>query len=373
MNKSTIPFVALDREFASNREDYMAIFEQVMSSGNLLQGPSVECLESQLAELTNRDHAIAVNSCTDALFFALEAAGIGAGDEVLVTSFSFIASVSCVLRTGATPVFCDIDPTTFHLDPQSAAGMISHKTRAIVYPSLFGVLTDPEPLLSLARKHHLLFIEDSAQSLGATFFERPAGSFGDLACLSFDPTKVIPAPGSGGAVVTDDTAWAERIRRLRYHGKAHGSFLELGYNSQMPSLTAALLSFKLTQRGQWEDRRRHVASRYGETLDRLGIPWQKDTLQSKHIYHKFVILLENEVERDRVMAAMKATGIAVMIHYRALLSEAPCSQEAGHRSDDLPNAKAISQRILSLPIHPWLTDAEVDAVCQALHRSIASP
>lgn len=287
-----IPFFGLNREVAVHRETYLNIIEKVFSHSKFLQGDEVKQFEENVANLCGRRYGVATNSCTDALYYSLVAAGIEPGDEVLVTDFSFVPSASCIVRLGAKPVFVDIDDH-FLMDLDKAALSLNNKTRAIIFVHLFGQMGNPKEIENFARLHDLILIEDAAQVFGASYNGIRAGSTGLLSCLSFDPTKVISAPGSGGMVLTDDENLAQEIARLRYHGKNEkGEFVSLGFNSQMPSLTAAILDYKLGQNEKWLAIRRDIAKYYLENVvGEYILPFEIEG--SCHIYHKFVIRSQN--------------------------------------------------------------------------------
>jgi len=363
MAKESIPFFGVAREFAAYRHEILARIEDVLSSGQVLQGKPIADFENRVASLIDRKHAIAVGSCTDALYFALLAAGIRPGDEVLVTDFSFIASASCIARLGAVPVFVDVD-NTYNMDLEKAAALVTKKTRAMVFVHLYGQMSDPVKIETFAQEHGLILVEDAAQAIGAGFNGRPAGSLGLLSCFSFDPTKPISAPGSGGMVLTDDDVMADRVRRLRYHGKAgDGRFVEIGYNSQMPTLTAAVLDFKLEHNAEWLARRRAIAQYYIDCLSDLELVLPVEQVGAVHIYHKFVV---RSTRRDELRARLAESGIQTMIHYPQPLHRQPCFAQWSYDDRYYPMSLAYASTVLSLPIHPFLTDAEVEAVVDAI-------
>ncbi|MBD3422629.1 MAG: aminotransferase class V-fold PLP-dependent enzyme [Chitinivibrionales bacterium] len=360
-----VPFFGLDREYAAFKEQYLDIVHRVYSHGKVLQGDEVEILESSVATLTGRNYAVAVNSCTDALFFALRSLGVRAGDEVLVTNFSFIASASSILRCGAKPVFVDIDGYCL-MDLEHAQSLVTQRTKAIIFVHLFGQMGDCAKITRFAQENGLVLVEDAAQAFGAEFNGKPAGSLGDISCFSFDPTKVIGAPGSGGMVVTDNESHYNNMRAYRYHGRdAQRVYRTIGYNSQMPSLTAALLKFKLEKDREWQNRRINIAQAY---FDRISDPVHFPDVcpHARHIYHKFALLVDN---RDAVKGQLQKHGVACMIHYPSLLSENPVFADF-HTNESYKNCHLISKKILSLPIHPFLTDAEVEFVINTVCKSI---
>jgi dTDP-4-amino-4,6-dideoxygalactose transaminase len=367
-NDPKLSFFGLDREFQAYQREYLRCIEEVLASGQLLQSHHVTALEARLARMNHRQFAVAVNSCTDGLYFALRAAGIHPGDEVLVSTWSFVASASCICRAGAVPVFVDVDHT-YHMDLQRAAAAITPRTRGLIVVHLYGLMADPLPVEAFAKAHDLILIEDAAQALGASHQEVPAGSLGMASCLSFDPTKVLGAPGCGGMVLTDHADIATRVRRQRYHGKGpEGWFGEFGVNSQMSALTASLLDRKLEYQPEWLSRRRAIADAYfgglSDLAPKLVLP--KEEPGTAHIYHKFVLRTSR---RDALRAHLDAAGIPTLIHYPNPLHQQPCFRELRRWEDkNYPNACAFAQAVLSLPIHPFLRQHEVGRIIEQIQQ-----
>ncbi len=365
---SGMPFFAAQREYDHHREEFESAVVSVLQHGRHLQGTEIARFEDLVAQKTGRRHAVAVGSCTDALHFSLIAGGIQPGDEVLVTCFSFIASVSCIVRAGAVPVFVDIGED-FQTDLDKAASLITDKTKAILYVQLFGNMGKPNDVETFAEKHNLLLIEDAAQSLGAAYKGQRSGSVGSVSCFSFDPTKVLSAPGSGGLALIDDPAVAEEIRGLRYHGKQNGCFQRIGFNSQMSSISASLLTVKLSHDDDWRRRRNAVAAQYREQLDGLGLEFPPHPAEVEHAYHKFVL---RHPWRDTIVTQLKKRNIPVMIHYDSLIPDQPALKTVVHRCGDLTMANEIVRDVFSLPVHPFLTDDEIDFICMAVRNIVNS-
>ena len=265
-----ISFFGSGRENAEVAADLAPRIAEVLTGESQLNGPQMRRFEAAIARLSGRTHAVAVSSATDGLFFALVANGIGPGDEVIVPAFSFAATASAILRAGAIPVFVDIALPTATMDLEDARARITERTRGVIWVGLFGGLVDPAPLEAFARENGLVLIEDAAQSFGAFWADRHAGATGAASVFSFDRNKVLGAPGTGGAVVTDDDEIAANLRSLRYHGKNGPTFAQLGYNSQMSEVTAATLNVKLGYHDGWCARRRELAQRYEAAL--IGKP-----------------------------------------------------------------------------------------------------
>ncbi len=380
-----IPFFAGQRTWAARGERYAALMAGALASGRALQGPAVALFEAALAERCERRHAIAVGSGTDALYFALLAAGVQPGDEVVVPAVSFIASASCVLRAGAVPVFADVDEHLL-LDPAAARAALSSRTRAILAVDMFGQVVDAAALRALAGEHQIALVEDAAQALGARASAAPgadgapelgardapgngccAGAIGLVSCCSFDPTKTVAAPGSGGAVLTDDDAVAAHLRRLRWHGRDEdGRHVELGFNSQLPSASAAILRDKLVHDdAAWTRRRQAIAARYDDALQRTALRPVATAPGRTHVFHKYVV---RSPDRDALRRRLRGQGIPTLVHYAAPLARQPMF-DGRCRALPCPNAERACTEVLSLPIHALLTDAEVDRVCDALARS----
>jgi dTDP-4-amino-4,6-dideoxygalactose transaminase len=363
----TRPAPAPSIEFAACRLENMELataiakrMAAVLATGRVLQGPAVAEFEAELTQVCDRRHAVCVGSGTDALYFALLALGVGSEDEVLVPDLSFIATASAVMRTGARPVFVDVDDSC-NLDLRQAESKLSKRTKALLYVQLFGGMGDPRALEAFGRAHGVTILEDGAQSFGAHFAGRPCGAVGQVSALSFDPMKVLSAPGSGGAVLTDDDQLAAHIRRLRYHGREGGEYRELGFNSQMPSTTATVLSLKLTHHERWTKRRRAIAARYIDALGGLAVTMPTWPAQVEHVWHKFILHCAN---RDALAAWLAARGVPTMVHYPR-----PFHRETlfGVRSDiAFPRACDHAATTLSLPIHAHLSDENVEYVIGAV-------
>jgi dTDP-4-amino-4,6-dideoxygalactose transaminase len=309
---------------------------------------------------------VAVNSCSDALYFAFVALGIGPGDEVLVPDFSFAATASSVLRTGAVPVYVDIDEH-YELDMEHAAELLAPATKALVLVDLYGRVGDVRAIESFVAEHGLALVEDAAQSLGGVRDGRPAGSAGAVSCYSFDPTKVVSAPGSGGAVLTDDDEIAWTVRALRQHGKApSGRFDHVGQNAQMSSIVAAVLSLKLEHEEEWLRARQAVAAAYTAALAPLAAKAPGIATDREHVFHKYVLRVEG---RDEVRIALERRGIATLVHYSTALSALPFAARSPRRGGG-ERAARYAAEVLSLPVHPHLRGDEVERVCDALAEAI---
>ena len=338
-----------DREYLANKEAYLKIFDSAMQQE---QEQNVEFLEKSLAKITGRKYAVACNSGTDALHFALISLGVNSGYDVLTTQFSWIATASCISMVGARPVFCEPNILTYHMDLDSIKRMWTPRVKAIVYPHLFGSMSDTNEILDFCKDKEIAFIEDAAQSLGASLNDVKAGSIGDVSCLSFNANKVVAGIAGGGAVLTDDKDKAELFKKLRRHGNNE----VLGRNSKMLMLNACFINFRLKKMNEWISKRQEIAKQYDEQLkDYVTI--QPSTNGLNHNYHKYVIRLQNKKVRDKVKDKLNAK-----VHYDKPLSESPMYKNINHRKDKQFISKIICDTILTLPIHPYMKQEEIDEV-----------
>ena len=342
-----------DRDFKENKVDYLQLFEKSMQKE---QEANVEFLEDKLKLHTGRKYVVACSNGTDALHFALRSLGIRKGDEVLVPQFSWISSASCVSMVGATPVFCEIDILSYHMSLDSIKRMYSNKVKAIVYPHLFGNMSDTKDILEFCKEKNIAFIEDAAQSLGASLNGVKAGSIGDISTLSFNANKVVAGIAGGGAICTDDKEKAEMFKKLRKHGERE----MLGYNSKMLLMNAEFINFRLNKMKEWQQKRQEIAKMYDEQLQEY-VTIQPTTNGLDHNYHKYVIRLQNKRVRDHMKKVLDAK-----VHYDIPLSEKEMYREIEHRADDMFISKIVCDTILSLPINPWMTKQEVNKIIQTI-------
>lgn len=366
-----IPFFGAGRENVSIEDQLQQVFSRVMHEGKLLNGPEVFNFEERLKKLTGRAYAVAVNSATDALYFTMKGLGIGPGDEVLVPAYTFVASADCIVRAGATPVFVDvIDPRDSNygapatMDLSMAEKAITPRTKAMIWVGLFGGVGDPGPIQSFAKAHNIRLVEDASQSYGARFGSHPSGALGDASVFSFDRNKLVGAPGTGGAVLTDDPDVYEHARSLRYHGVVKGGkYANLGFNSQMSSLTAAILSLKMDLHDGWTERRGAIAARYDEVLGSLPaevLTWPEQVL---HVRHKYVFLTEH---RNELEAHLHALGVPTKRHYGTAVYKEPVFDKIVPQDAEFPVSTRMSDMALSLPIYAQMTDGEIDRVVDGI-------
>jgi len=356
-----IPYDGWDREYKQNVGAYIELFDQFMNQTNYENN---EDFERKVAYRFDRKHCVSVASATDALHFSLFAHGIGPGDEVLVTDFSWISSSSCVDMAGATPVFCDIDLNSYHMNMDSIRRMCSAKTKAIVYPHLFGNMTDTTDIQQFCRERGIVFIEDAAQSLGSSLNGVAAGTIGDSSVFSFNSNKVIAGINGGGVVLTDDDEVALRVKQIRRHGKDK-TFDTLGYNSRMYVLNAKIIELRMQSMEQNQQRRQEIAQQYNTAFADLPVHTQTMTEGLNHNYHKYVVRFEDKLTRKRVKDALGAS-----IHYETPLSLNGMYSGKVIRSDACANAKKAADTVISLPVHAWLTDDEVNLVKNSVKTAI---
>ena len=375
----TIPMLDLQAQFKSIAPEIRAAVEDVLNSQQFVLGPQGEMLEGEIAEACGTRFGIGVASGTAALELALHACGVGTGDEVIVPAFTFIATGSAVGALGARPVFADIEPSTFNLDPGQIASRITRHTRAIVAVHLYGLAADMNPILEIAEKHGLPVIEDNAQSIGATDHGRKTGSMGRLGCLSFYPSKNLGAYGDAGMIVTQDEKLAIRLRALRNHGQT-GRYVsaERGWNSRLDELQAAILRVKLRHLADWTAARQAHARVYRSLLQDLpGILLPQVPAARDHVYYLYTIRIPNpagakdgEPRSDQVQKRLAEHGIASMIYYPVPLHLQPLYARLGGKPGDLRTSERASREVLSIPIYPEMTRAQLERVAGALRDAM---
>ena len=353
-------------EYRSLQQPIDAAVRRVLASGRYVLGPEGEALERELAARVGVPHAVGMNSGTDALLLALRAAGIGAGDEVVVPAFTFFATAEAVSLAGAVPVFADVDARTFNLDPASLRASIGQRTRAVIAVHLFGQCAPIDDIEAICREHDLLLVEDCAQALGADWNGRAAGSVGAFGCFSFYPTKNLAAAGDAGLVTTTDAAHDAMLRVLRHHGSRAPYVHDLiGTNSRLDELQAAILRVKLQKLDAFNAARRDVARRYRERLEGV-VELPVEHGRGRHVYHQFTI---TSPRRDAIRQALGDAGIASAVFYAMPLHRQPAYVKT-HADVSLPVAEALSAQVLSLPIHPFVDEAAVDAVCDVIRANV---
>ncbi len=361
-----IPGFSLTRQNAKLEKELTEVILEVIRGGQFILGENVAKIEKEIADLCGVDYAIGVGNGSDALFLALLACGVGPGDEVITTPFTFFATAGSIAHTGAKPVFCDIDPGTFNIDPSKIEDVITERTKTILPVHLYGQAADMDPINSIAKKHNLYVIEDAAQAIGAKYKGRPVGSLGDVACFSFFPTKNLGAFGDGGMLTTNDPQLEARIRILRVHGakkKYHHEIL--GCNSRLDALQAAILSVKVKYLGDWTEARRSLAEGYREKLRAAGDAIVQPAVMdgAYHVYHQYTIRVSH---RDAVQEELKSRGIASTVYYPLPLHLQPVFKDLGYKLGDFPESEKAAREALSLPMFPELRPSEQDCVVEEL-------
>jgi dTDP-4-amino-4,6-dideoxygalactose transaminase len=391
-----VPLLDLKAQYATIREEVLAAATEVLDSQVCIGGPKIAELERRVAEISGSKHGVGVSSGTDALLLSLMALGIGPGDEVITTPFTFFATAGSIVRTGATPVFVDIDPRTYNIEPRLIEAAISPRTRAIMPVHLYGQVCDMDPVLKIAERHGLYVIEDAAQSIGAQYKGRRAGSMGTVGCFSFFPSKNLGAAGDGGMVVTSDDELAERMRMMRNHGASPKYFHKVvGGNFRLDPLQAAILLVKLPHLEEWSEARRRNAEFYdrafavntvsGSAVGTASItasitprisPWTTPWISPDcvSIYNQYVIRVKGRDKdgndkngrdrnaRDRLMVELKDAGIGTEVYYPRALHEQECFAYLGYKASDCPEASRAAGEVLALPIYPELTEEMMRAV-----------
>jgi len=359
-----IPLVDLKAQYKQIEDEINEAIQGVIHSGQFILGPEVEAFESEVAAYCGIKYAIGVASGTDALQLALLACGIKPGDEVITTPFTFIATAETVAKCGATPVFADIDPKTYNVDPAELESKISPKTKAILPVHLYGQPVDMSPVLELARKYNLRVIEDCAQTLGAEYRGKKVSSLGDAGCLSFFPSKVLGAYGDGGMIVTNNSDIAERAKMLRNHGcKEKYYHLIPGFNSRLDSLQAAILRVKLRHLNEWIELRRQKASVYCqllEQIDEIEPPYVAP--YSYHIFNYYTIRLAARLNRDKLREFLSSQGIATAIYYPLSLHLQEVYKSLNYKPGDFPQSERAQGEVLSLPMYPELEDQQIEGL-----------
>jgi dTDP-4-amino-4,6-dideoxygalactose transaminase len=360
-----VPQLDLAAQYDAVGEEIRAAIERVLASQQFILGPEGAALETEIASLSGAAHGIGVASGTDALILALKACGVSAGDEVIIPPFTFVATASAVHAVGAKPVFADIRPDTYNIDPSDLPRRVTRNTKAIIPVHLYGLSADMDPILGFARANNLRVIEDNAQSLGATYKGRLTGSLSDAACISFYPTKNLGAYGDAGMIVTNSSERAARLRTLRNHGQsAKYVSSEAGWNSRLDEIQAAILRVKLRYLPEWQNARREHAVAYSKLL--LGVPGIAPPLVPEnygHAFHQYTIRVE---QRDALQRFLHERNIGSAVYYPVPLHLQPLYTPLGHKPGDFPHAEHAAEEVISLPMYPELRPEQITRVAEAV-------
>jgi len=374
-----VPLLDLKRQYQAIKPEIDEAVARVIESGRYILGPEVEAFEREVAQYLNVKHAIGVASGTDALWLALKAVGVGPGDKVIVPAFTFGATASAVCNAGAVPVFVDIDPQTFNIDPAhvretlEANPQLPEEAKAILPVHLYGQPADMDEILALAREYDLFVIEDAAQAIGAEYKGKRAGTLGHLGCFSFFPTKNLGAYGDGGLVITNDDELADRVRLLRVHGSRPKYYHRVvGTNSRLDALQAAILRVKLKHLDAWTRLRQEHAAYYDEHLNRIpGMKIPHRAPDRTHIYHQYTVRIADGL-RDALQRRLKEQGVEAAVYYPLPLHLQECFRHLGYREGELPESERASREVLSLPMFPELTEGAVGYVVTQVRKALKS-
>lgn len=364
-SRRVVPLLDLRAEYAPLREEILRTIDRVLSSGRLYSGPETEAFEAEFGEYCGAKYGVGCSSGTDALILALQACGVGPGDEVITVPHTFIATVAAIALAGAHPIFVDIDPLTYTMNASQLPGAFTPRTKAIIPVHLYGHPADMEPIMAIAQKRGLAVIEDAAQAHGAEDCGRRVGGIGDVGCFSFVFTKNLRAYGDAGMLVTNDRTIADRARRLRDHGRsARYEHAELAWNARIDEVHAAVLRLKLPLLEGWIARRREHAQAYSEALRGVKTPVARQDV--RHVYHQYVIELD---DRDRVQQDLTARGVETGVHYPVPCHLQEACRHLGYGPGSFPVTERAASRILSLPVYPEMTEEQrahvVGSVLQA--------
>ncbi len=364
-----VPLLDLSRQYEYLKPELDEAVIRVLTHGRFILGPEVAELEKKIASLCEVDYGLGVASGTDALLLALRACGVGPGDEVITTDFSFFATAGVIHRLGARPVFVDIEDDTYNIDPNLIESAITDKTKAIVPVHLFGQVADMDPIMKIAREHNLKVVEDAAQAIGSEYNGRKAGSIGDYGCFSFFPSKNLGAGGDGGMIVCSTEENYEACRYLRVHGARRKYYHDsVGYNSRLATIQAAILLVKLPHLRKWSQQRIEHARIYNEALaamEGITTPFVSDN-STFHIYNQYTIAFE---DRDSVQAALGEADIGNCIYYPVPFHRQPCFEYLGYEPKEFPVTNKACEEVLSIPIYPELTTAEQDQVIDTIRKA----
>jgi dTDP-4-amino-4,6-dideoxygalactose transaminase len=363
-NGQAVPVMDLRAQYAGLRDEIAQAVQSVLDTSSYVLGPAVTAFEEAFAAYLGVRHCVGVNSGTSALHLALLGAGVGPGDEVITVPMTFIATSWAISYVGATPAYVDIDPVTYTMDPARVEGRITARTMAILPVHLYGQPADLGPLLEVGRRHGIPVIEDAAQSHGAEYSGRRAGTLGLCGCFSFYPGKNLGAYGEAGAVVTDDDAIAARLRALRDHAQEkryHHN--EIGFNYRMDGIQGAVLGVKLKYLEAWTETRRALADRYRTLLAELPLQLPTEAAGRRHVWHLYVVLHR---ERAALQQALQARGVATGLHYPIPLHLQKAYKHVGHKAGDFPVAERVGRECLTLPLYPEMTEEQQDRVVEQL-------
>lgn len=362
----TINLLDLVTQYESIKEEIQKAVIDTIESGHYILGPNVKSLEKSIADFCGVNHGIGVGNGTDALTITLRALGIGKGDEVITSPFTFFASAETPSLLGAAPVFADINPDTYCIDADKIEEKITDKTKAIIPVHIFGHMCDMDRIMDIAKRHNLFVVEDACQAIGAMYKGKRAGSFGNAACFSFYPTKNLGAYGDGGMIVTNDDKLADKIRLLRAHGSTPKYYHSvIGYNSRLDEIQAAILNVKFKYLEKWNLLRNEKAHIYNELLKDTSL---KLPFESKDVYHIYHLYIVQHKKREELMSYLKDNGVATAIYYPLPLHLQKVYETLGYKNGDMPVSEAASKKTFAIPLYPEITIKEQEYLAELIKR-----
>lgn len=365
-----IPLVDLKAQYHSIKSEIDAAIFETLENSSFILGKDVAAFEEEFAAYSGAKFGIGVNSGTSALHLALLAAGIGEGDEVITTPFTFVASVAAIRYTGARPVFADIDARSYNIDPAKIEAAITPRTRAIMPVHLYGQCADMDPILEIAARRNLVVIEDAAQAHGAEYKGRRAGSMGEIACFSFYPGKNLGAYGEGGLVTTSNPELARTVRMLRDWGSENRYHYQLkGFNYRMEGMQGAILRVKLRHLDRWTEARRANAAMYHELLQGSGATTPQEMVYARHVRHVYALM---SPARDEILRELQSRKIGCAIHYPVPIYETPAHSDLGYRRGDFPNAEHAAAEEISIPVYPEMTREQIEQVSDGVRCALTA-
>jgi dTDP-4-amino-4,6-dideoxygalactose transaminase len=366
----SIPFIDFSEQYKLIKDEVHTGMEKIFQKGDFILGDAAKGFEQGFAGYCGAKYGIGVNSGTDALYLAIAALGIQEGDEVILPTFTFIATALCVSYAGATPVFVDVENDTYNLDPKAFEKAITKRTKAVIPVHLYGQSADMSEIAALAHKHNIKIIEDAAQAHGSSYQGKRIGSLGDVACFSFYPTKSLGAFGDAGMIVTSDHVINERALMLRDYGRQGRYEHKIkGYNSRLDTIQAVVLSAKLKHLDQWNKMRAAAAEQYNHLLKGVaGVVTPVLKSDRTHVYQTYAVRIKTN--RDKVLDGLKAKGVSSLIHYPIPLHLQEAYQELNYKKGDFPVAEKLADEVLSLPMFPHITKEQIESVCSALKELV---
>lgn len=364
-----VPLLDLQAQYESIRPEIDEAIDEVISRASFIGGPKVKGLEEEIADFCGAKHAVGCASGTDALILSLEALGVGPGDEVVTTPFTFVATAEAISQVGATPVFVDIQPDTYNMDPRLLHDAMTERTKAIMPVHMFGQSVDMDPIVELARAHGCCVVEDACQAIGGNYRGAPAGSIGDAGAFSFFPSKNLGCAGDGGMIVTNNEEVAQIAAKLRTHGTSKKYYHDLlGHNSRLDALQAAILLVKLPHLRNWNGLRRQKAAVYDRLLDGAPVVCPARADYAEHVYHLYIVRV---LERDRVLEALKSAGIGTGVYYPLPLHLQEVYRPLGYSEGDLPVSEQACKETLALPLFPEITEEQQKEVVDTLMAALS--